>query len=75
MLAIKDKTTFPCKQCLHRGVCALIGKMEETKVVLQDNHFSALIECSEFIPVLDDNSKDPVAWNDVKESEEEEQAE
>ncbi len=76
MLAIKDKTSFPCKECIHRGVCALIGKMEETKVILQDAHFSALIECSEFIPVFDDgNNSDSVVWNDAKEDEKEEQAE
>ena len=78
MLAIKDKTTFPCKQCMHRAVCSLMGKMEETKVVLQDDHFSARIECSEFIPILDmpisvpeEDNGESVVWNDVKDTEEE----
>ena len=52
MAIIKDKIETPCKECIHREVCSLVGKMEETAVSLHDDHFKALIECSAFIPVL-----------------------
>ena len=59
MLAIKNDQSvkIPCTKCIHMSVCNLAGKMQETHVTFQDDHFSAVIECSEFIPLLEDDKE------------------
>ena len=56
MLEVKgNNIKFPCHACIHKNVCSLLGKMEQTRVSLQDDRFSAIIECEEYVPVLENN--------------------
>ena len=71
-MTMSDKIKLPCMHCLHNPVCSLVGSAESIRVTIPDDHFKAVIECTEFIPILDDSddSSASVKWNESNDNEE-----